>query len=155
MNAVCKVWRSLSIRYICTIICIRSTSNSLINNRKKVFSTRYWPFKIPLTRFIAENYGFRSWLLRYIFHADAMLVTNFWPVTVPLSIFNRPNSIISPWYLLHFHVGRCNAFNQSLYDFLTVLELILWPFSVFWIPYIKEIKRTELCQGRDNGVSNY
>jgi len=35
MNAVCKVWRSLSIRYICTIICSRSTPNSLINNRKK------------------------------------------------------------------------------------------------------------------------
>jgi len=27
------------------------------------------------------------------------------------------NSIISPRYLLYFNVGRCNAFNLSLYDF--------------------------------------
>jgi len=47
---------------------------------------------------------------------------------IPLSILN--NSIISPRYLLYFNVGRCNAFNLSLYDFLTVLELIWWPFSV-------------------------
>jgi len=29
MNAVCKVWRSLSILYICNIIGIRSTSNTV------------------------------------------------------------------------------------------------------------------------------
>ena len=47
---------------------------------------------------------------------------------IPLSILN--NSITSPRYLLYFNVGRFNAFNLSLYDFLTVLELILWLFSV-------------------------
>jgi len=88
MDAVYKVWMSLSIQCICTIICICSTSNTLINNRKKYFlqgtdHLRYhWLVLMrKIVVFVVD------------FCVKFFMVTNFWPITVVIVVTLRKSNV--------------------------------------------------------------